>query len=151
MLGHEGGDRLGPEQRCVTGNHDDVGVIGIVVRKGGEGDGRRIARAPLNVLLDELDHHVPGGLLLQRLGDALGAMADDDHHPIDGDLGESVEHVQQHRATAHEVQWLRPARAHARALTRREHYRRKRTPTGHGDPPFAMPPLRPCSTPSRGK
>ena len=43
-------------------------------------DGRGVARSPRHALLDVVDHELRRGLLLQRLHDALEAMAHDDPH-----------------------------------------------------------------------
>ena len=57
-----------------------------------------------------------------RLGDVLGAVADDHHDAIERQQRERVEHVQEHRTSAERVQHLGRGRAHARALARGEHH-----------------------------
>ena len=79
----ERGDRLGPQQRRVAGQHEDVAVVvEVVVGEAGEPDGDGVAGAALDVLLDELEAQA-GAVLAELLGDPLGAVADDDHRPAD--------------------------------------------------------------------
>ena len=73
-------------------------------------------------LLDEVDGKVRGPLLEQRLGDALGGMADDDDGALDRQLGQRVEHVQEHGTAAQHVQRLRAGGPHARAFTGGHHH-----------------------------
>ena len=54
-------------------------------------DAGGVAGAALHALLDELDRDVGRELLLQRLGDALGAVADDDHDPLERQRAERVD------------------------------------------------------------
>ena len=84
VLGREQRDRLGPQERVVAGEHEDV-VFGveIVERARRERDAHRVAGAALHALLDELDRHLGHELLLERLDDAFGAVADDDHDPFE--------------------------------------------------------------------
>ena len=108
-------------QRVVAGQHEDV-VFGVeIVERRVERDAHRVAGAALHALLDELDRHLGDELLLERLGDPLGAVADDDHDPLERQLGQRVDDVQHHRAPAQRVQHLRRAGAHARALAGGEH------------------------------
>ena len=54
--GDQAGEGLGPQQRRVA--RDDQhgrGVVEVVVGEGGEADHHRVARAPLDPLLDEVD------------------------------------------------------------------------------------------------
>ena len=74
-----------------------------------------VAGAPLHALLDEVEQQV-GRLVLELLGDPLGAVAHDDHDPATAQLGERVEDVEQHRPAAQQVERLGPGGAHAGAL-----------------------------------
>ena len=117
------------QQRVVAGQHEDV-VFGveIVERARRERDAHRVAGAALHVLLDELDRHLGHELLLERLGDALGAVTDDDHDPLEHvQLGERVDDVQHHRAAAQLVQHLRRSGTDARALAGGQHHGSERT------------------------
>ena len=134
MLGRERGERLGPQQRRVARQHEDV-VLGVeVVGERGERDADGVAGAPLHALLDELDRHLGDELLLQRLGDALGAVADDDDDALERQLRERVDDVQHHRPPAQRVQHLRRRRPHARALARGEHDGGERSVLAHALP-----------------
>ena len=133
VLGREHRDRLGPQERLVAGQHEDV-VFGveIVERARRERDAHRVAGAALHVLLDELDRHLGHELLLERLVDPVGAVADDDHDPFEhAQLGERVDHVEHHRPAAQLVQHLRRAGTEARALTGGEHDGGERTVRTH--------------------
>ena len=81
-----------------------------------ERDADRVAGAALHALLDELDRHLGDELLLERLGDPFGAVADDDDDAFERQLGERVDDVQHHRAPAQRVQHLGRAGAHPGAL-----------------------------------
>ena len=138
VLGGEEGDRLGLQERVVAGQHEDV-VLGVEVveRARRERDAHRVAGAALHVLLDELDRHLGDELLLERLGDPLGAVTDDDHDPLERQLGERVDHVQHHRAAAQLVQHLRRARTDARALPGGQHDGGERAVATHESAPTA--------------
>ena len=60
-------------------------------------------------------------LLLDRLGDVLGAVPHDDDDAIERERGEGVEDVEDHGTAAQRVQHLGRARPHARALAGRGH------------------------------
>ena len=91
VLGGELGERLGPQQRGVAGEDEDV-VFAVEVEAGpGEADAGRVAGAALEALLDELDRDLGGELLLDRLGHRLGAVADDDHDAGQRQLHQPVE------------------------------------------------------------
>ena len=123
MLGDQLGHRLGPQQRGVAGEDDDVAVVVLVVVVGeaGEADGDGVARAPLVLLLDELEAQ-PGAVLGELLGDALGAVADHHDGPLELRRGQGVEDVQDHGPPAEQVQRLGPGRPHAGALAGGEHH-----------------------------
>ena len=120
------------QQRVVAGQHEDV-VFGVEVveRARRERHAHRVAGAALHALLDELDRNLGDELLLQRLGDALGAVADDDHDALERQLRERVDDVQHHRAAAQLVQHLGCARPHARALPGGQHDGGERSVTAH--------------------
>ena len=107
-----------------------------------ERDAHRVAGAALHALLDELDRHLGDELLLQRLGDALGAVADDDDDPFERQLGQRVDDVQHHRPAAQRVQHLRRARAHPRALPGGEDDGGERSVLAHADSLLARAPSR---------
>ena len=141
--GGQAGQQLGPDERRVARHDDHVALVVGVVGERGERHARGVAGAPLHVLLDEHDRHVGGDLLLQRLGDPLGAVADDDHDPLERQRAERVDHVEHHRAPAQRVEDLRGGRAHAGALARRHHDTRQGSvPTTH-----AITPLTDCAAP----
>ena len=82
---HQAGERGRAQQRRVAGEHDNVAVIErVVLGQGRHGDAGGVTRAPLHVLLDELDGKTRGALLEQSLGDALGGVTHDDDRAIDG-------------------------------------------------------------------
>ena len=64
VLADERGDRLGPHQRRVAGQHHDVAVVGVeaqVVGQAGQAHRHRVAGAPLDALLDELERDGAAG------------------------------------------------------------------------------------------
>ena len=92
----------------------------------------RIAGAALYPLLDELHRHFRHELFLERLDDPFGAVTDDDHDPFEhAQLGQRVNHVQHHRATAQLVQHLRSSGAQPHPLAGGEHHGSKRTVRAH--------------------
>src|SRR5581483_4545755 len=115
VLLDEPGDRGGAQQRRVTGQHEHVAVVEVVVGEDRQPDAHRVAGPPLDVLLDEVEGEV-GRLLLQLLRDEVGAVTDDDHRLVDRGLPERVEHVEHHGAAAQQVQRLGPCGPHARAF-----------------------------------
>ena len=120
VLGDEGGDGGGAEQRRVTREHEDVEVVvQVVVGKAGEAHADGVTGAALHLLLDEFEPQA-GVVLGELLGDALGAVAHDHHGPVDLRRREGVEHVEHHRPAAEQVERLRPGRPHPRALARRQ-------------------------------
>ena len=131
VAGDEGGDGLGPQQRRVAGSTrmsvsaSSISSSGRAVRP----DAHGVAGAPLDVLLDEVDDQV-GLVLLELLGDPLGAVADDHDRPLGSAVADRVEHVEQHRPAAQQVQRLRSVRAHPGALAGGEDERGERT-LGH--------------------
>ena len=135
------GQRLGPQQGDVAGDDDQVVLEVGVVGEGGEGDADRVAGAALDGLLDELDRHVADELLLERLGDVLGGVADDDHDPLQREQLERVEHVQEHGPSAERVEHFGRGRPHAGAFTRRQHH--QRSPVG--SPSAMISSVRGCS------
>ena len=98
VFGGEHGERLGTEQRLVGEHDDDVVLTVEVVGERGEPHGNGVAGAALHRLLDELDRHVGDELILDGLGDVFGPVADDDDDAVERQRGESVEHVEHHRA-----------------------------------------------------
>ena len=119
VLGREPGDRLRAHERRVAGQHEDV-VLGVEIVEDRQRDAHRVAGAALHALLDELDRHLGDELVVQRLRDALGRVADDDDDAFERQLGERVDDVQHHRTTAQRVQHLRRPRTHPRAFPRGE-------------------------------
>jgi hypothetical protein len=109
------GQRLGPQERGVAGDDDDVALVVAVVGEDGEPDGNGVARPPLDPLLHELERHL--GLPLQGLDDLLRPVADDHDDPLQVQLRQGLDDVEQHRPTAQRVQHLRHGRLHPRALT----------------------------------
>ena len=93
-------------------------------------DDHGVAGAALDALLDERDVQVSEALLLHPLGDAVGAVADDDDGARDLQTPERREDVHDHRATAHEVDRLRPLGAHPGAFSGGKDDGRNR-PTAH--------------------
>src|SRR5262249_56709802 len=86
----ERGQRLGAQERRVTGNDEQI-VLGIEVEDAGrERDARSVAGAPLDALLDELDRQLRRQLLLQGLRHPLGAVADDDDDALERERDERV-------------------------------------------------------------
>ena len=63
-------------------------------------------------LLDELDIQPARGVVDERLGHPLATVAHHHHDPVDVELGQRVEHVQDHRSAAQPVQGLGAVRAH---------------------------------------
>ena len=107
--GGQAGQQLGPDERRVARHDDHVALVVGVVGEGGERHARGVAGAPLHVLLDEHDRHVGGDLLLQRLRHPLGAVADDDHDPLERQRAQRVDDVEHHRAPTQRVEDLRGA------------------------------------------
>jgi hypothetical protein len=128
---HQRGDGGRTQQRGVTRQHEHVGVVEVdlVIGERGEPDADRIAGAALHVLLHEVEQQV-GVLLLELLGDALGAVTHDHHGAPRGAVAQRVEDVHQHRLAAQQVQRLGAVGPHAGALARRQHDGGQRT---HGD------------------
>ena len=120
MLGHQVGDRLRSQQRRVAGEDEHVVVVEVVLGEAGEAHGHGVARAPLLVLLDELEAQA-GAVLHQLLGDPLGAVAHDDDGPVELGGRQGVEDVQDHGPTAQQVQRLGPGGPHAGSLAGRQH------------------------------
>ena len=88
--GEVGGDqllqRVGAQQRCVAGKHDDRRVvIEVIAGNGGHTDHCRVAGAALHALLDERDVRPRRRLLLHLLGHPLCAMPDDHDGAVDVD------------------------------------------------------------------
>ena len=117
VCAHQRGQGLRPQERGVTGEHDDVFAFVVVIGEAGQADGQGVAGARAGELLDELDLHRRWRVLHERLGDPLAAVADDDHDPPDVDLRHGVEHVQDHRPATQQVQRFRAFGSHPRALT----------------------------------
>jgi hypothetical protein len=129
--GREPRQRLGAQQRRVAGHQKNVVFVEELIREGGERDARRVTRAALHALLDELDGHRDRELIVQRLGDALGAVTDDHHDLGERQRGERGDDVQQHRTPAQRVQHLGGRGLHARAFARGEHDGGQRTVSRH--------------------
>jgi hypothetical protein len=72
------------------------------------------------VLLDELQPQ-PRAVLGELLGDALGAVADDDDGAVELRGGQGVEDVQHHGPPAEQVEGLGPRGPHARSLAGGQH------------------------------
>jgi hypothetical protein len=114
VIAHQGGERVGIQQRHVAGEDEDVaGELG----HGGEGDLDGAAGAGDLVLVDD-DHLVRDAR--DRLGDLVALVAHDDEDVPRREVARGVEHVPDERAAADAVQHLRQGRAHAGPLTRRE-------------------------------
>ena len=130
MRPHESGQSRRPEQRRVTREDDHVSVLVLVVgevRKARQAHRGGVARTALHVLLDELERERARGPLLDGLGDALGAVADDHDHPLDRKLGERVENVEHHGTSAQQVQRLGLGRTHPGPLAGGQHQCRQGT------------------------
>ena len=135
VLGRELGDGLGAHERRVARQHEDV-VVGVEIVEHREGDAHGVAGAALDPLLHELDRHLGDELLLQRLGDVFGGVADDDDDPFERKLGQGVDDVEHHRTAAQRVQHLGRA-ASASACPRPRRARRRRA----GGTDSCSPPL----------
>ena len=129
VLVHEGGQGGRAEERGVPGqDHDVPVVVAVVVGETGEGHGHGVAGPPLLDLFDELDGHARRRMLDERLGHPLGPVADDDHHPGHRQLGQGVQHMEDHGPTAQAVERLGSGRAHPGSLTCGQHHRRQLAP-----------------------
>ena len=106
--------RLGAQEGRVARDDDDVALLLFVVGEDGEPDRDGVARSPLDPLLDELEGNV--GFPLQRLDDLLRPVPDDDHDPLQPELLERPDDIEQHRPAAEGVQHLRDGRLHPRPL-----------------------------------
>ena len=115
----EFGERLGPQQRGVAGEHDDdrVVVVVVVAGEGGHPDRRGVTGAVLFDLFDEGDVGPGRRELLDLLRHLLGAMADDEGRPLGSEELESVDDVEHHRPPADQVEGLRAGGSHARSFT----------------------------------
>ena len=107
-------------------------VVGVVVREGGQGHQHGVAGTPLDLLLDEVEAQAGRGLLADRLGHPGAAVADHHHRPVEVQLGQGVQDVQDHGPAAQPVQRLRALGAHPGPLAGGEHdrgqgYRRMRS------------------------
>ena len=116
VLGHQVAERGRADQRGVAGQHDDVAVVEVVVGEGGERHRQGVARAPGDLLLDEVDEQVGRAVLLQGLGDRLGPVAHHHDRPVDEELGQGVEDVEEHRPPAQRMERLGQRRPHPGAL-----------------------------------
>ena len=98
-----------------------------VVGQAGQAHRHRVAGAPLDALLDEVEPERGAGRrrLLQLLDDHVGAVADHHHRPVGVDVAEGVEHVLHQGATTEGMEGLGALRAHPSALPRREDDRRQ--------------------------
>ena len=85
VLHDEGGEGVGPHERGVAGQDHDVAVVGVgvaeVLGEAGQAHGDGVAGAPLDPLLDELEGD-RARLLLERLDDPVGPVADHDDGPV---------------------------------------------------------------------
>ncbi len=107
MLFHEGGDSGRTQQRSVARQHDHgVGVVGILVGPRGETHADRVTGAALHRLLHEVDGLVGPPLFLDLLGDPLRGMTNHHHRALNIHVAQRIEHVEQHRAAAQQVEWL---------------------------------------------
>ena len=97
------------EQGQVARQDQHVAVAQVVLDEGGHAGGGGVGRAPGPGLLDEV-HRPVGQLLADPLGDALGAGADDHHGLGHRAVRQRVEHVEEHRPPAQQVQGLGPVR-----------------------------------------
>ena len=131
VLGREDRERFGAQQGDVGAKHDHVVVVDGVGERG-ECDARGVAGAARDALLDELHRDVGDELVLQRLGDGLGLVADDHDDALERQLDQRVDDVQQHRPSAQRVQDLRDPRAHAGSLASRQDHGRQGA-VGHGN------------------
>ena len=118
----QGGQGRRSQQRGVAGQDDHVALPVVcgeaaLVGQAGQAHRRGVAGAALVGLFDELDVHVGWGMVHQGLGDPLPPVADHYHHPVDGQLGQRVEDVEDEGAAAQLVQRLGPLRPHAGPLT----------------------------------
>src|SRR5262249_29632712 len=76
----------------------------------------RVAGAALHALLDRDDRDLGDQCLVQRLGHRLGPVAHDHDDALQRQLGQRIDDVQHHGATAQRVEHLGRPRAHARPL-----------------------------------
>ena len=130
----QGGQGGRPEERGVPGqDHHVAVVVAVVVGEPGEGHRHGVPGPPLLDLLDELDGHARRRVLDERLGHPLGPVADHHHHPGHRQLGQRVEHVEDHRAAAQAVQGLGAGRAHPGPLAGGQHHRRQLAPRAGPD------------------
>ena len=128
VLGHQVAEGGRADEGRVAGQDDDVGVVEVgIVGEGGEGHGQGVGRAPGDPLLDEVDEEVGRAVLLEGLGDGLGPVADHHDRPLDVELGQGVEHVEEHRPPAQRVERLGQRRPHPGAVARRHDHRTQRT------------------------
>ena len=75
--------RVGAQERCVAGQHEDRRLVVVVVAaERRHADRRGVAGAVLLDLLGEGDVGPTGRQLLHLLGDLFGAVADDDDRPF---------------------------------------------------------------------
>ena len=121
MCGDQFVERVGAKQRRVAGQNDDRGVVVVVVAiECGHTYGRCVASAVLFDLLDECNVGPARRPILNFGSDLFAHVANHDGGAVGLELFESVNHVHDHRSTANEMQWLRSAGSHARALAGRE-------------------------------
>jgi len=97
-------------------------VLAVAIRAKSKSDEDKLANA-LHRLLDEGHVRPARCLFLHLLGHPFGSVADDHDRAIDIDVGQGVDDVHDHRAAAHEVQWLGPSRPHSLPLAGRQHDR----------------------------
>ena len=126
------GQRLGPQEGRVTGDDDEVVLLLHVVGEDGEPDGDGVARPPLDPLLDELQGDV--GLAVEGLDDPLRGVAHDDDDPLQVELLQGADDVEQHRPAAQGMQHLGHGRLHPGALAGGEDHGGQRSWMGHGAP-----------------
>ena len=145
-VGHMGldevGQRLGSQQRRVAGQDDDdrLVIVVVVAGEGGHPDRGGLARAVLFDLLDEGDVGPRRRELLDLLGHLLGTVTHDEGRLFGPQAFEGVDHVEDHRPSADQVQRLGPGRPHARSLTSRKDDCRNCHAPGRGiEPLFSAP------------